>query len=129
LRDALFLLHGFALFHHAGVQPFLDVTHDALVRDPMLDEFDEPFVIQRIEESANVRVEQPAHLLGLEPPFVDFIGTMGLSDFPDSFITVVLLADSRHGLGQHRQVEPGISRLPNGRHRLPCEVLVCVHGV
>ena len=34
-----------ALFHHAGVQPFLDVTHDAIVRNPMLDELRQPFVV------------------------------------------------------------------------------------
>ncbi|HWE95318.1 MAG TPA: hypothetical protein VG269_15230 [Tepidisphaeraceae bacterium] len=53
--------------HHAGVQPFLDVTHDATICDPVLDELHQPFVVQRVEEPANVRVEQPAHLLRLNP--------------------------------------------------------------
>ena len=66
LWRSFFLSGAFAFFHHAGVQPFLDVTHNAIVRDPVFDEFDEPFVIQRVEESANVRVEQPTHLLGLD---------------------------------------------------------------
>ena len=66
LRRSFFLPRAFALFHHAGVQPFLDVTHDALVRNPVLDELHQPFVIQRVEESTNVRVEQLVHLLCLD---------------------------------------------------------------
>ena len=66
LRDAFFLFHVLAVFHHAGVQPFLDVTHDAWVADPVLDELHQPFVVQRIEKPANVRVEQPVHLLALD---------------------------------------------------------------
>lgn len=63
---------------------------------------------------------------GVMPPpplFAGFRGTMGLSDFPRSFIGVVLLADSRRGpVGHHAQAKRGISRFP-------CEVCPCVHGV
>ena len=34
---------------HARVQPLLDVAHDALVRDPVLDEFNQPFVNYGVE--------------------------------------------------------------------------------
>ena len=51
------------VLQHTGSQPFLDEPHDAPVRHPVLDEADEPFVVQRIEEAPNVRIEHPVHLL------------------------------------------------------------------
>jgi hypothetical protein len=49
------------LLQHAGPQPSLDEAHDAPVRHTVLEETDEPFVVQRIEEATNVRVEHPLH--------------------------------------------------------------------
>jgi hypothetical protein len=43
----------------------------------------------------------------LAPLFAGFIGTTGLSDFPDSFIGVVLLADARRGPGSPSRPNPG----------------------
>ena len=40
-----------SLLQHARVQPFLDESHDAPVRHAVLDEANEPFVVQRIEEA------------------------------------------------------------------------------
>jgi hypothetical protein len=50
-----------AVLQHAGAQPFLDETHDASVGHTVLDEADEPVVVQRIEKATNVRVEHPVH--------------------------------------------------------------------
>src|SRR5688500_15501927 len=49
------------VLQHTGPEPFLDQAHDAPVRHAMLDKLHQPFVIQRVEESANVCVEYPAH--------------------------------------------------------------------
>jgi hypothetical protein len=48
----------FAVLQHAGSEPLLDEPHDTPVRDTVLDEADEPFVVQRIEERTDVRVER-----------------------------------------------------------------------
>src|SRR6267378_6921590 len=57
------LLHSypFPILQHAGVEPFLDQSHDAPVCYPMLDELHQPFVRNRIEEAANVDIEHPVH--------------------------------------------------------------------
>jgi hypothetical protein len=41
--------YSFSILQHAGVQPFLDQPHDALICNPMLDKLDQPFVGQPIE--------------------------------------------------------------------------------
>ena len=51
------------LLQHARVQPFLDETYDASVRDAVLDKLHEPAVVDGIEESTDVDVEHPVHLL------------------------------------------------------------------
>jgi site-specific DNA recombinase len=58
----LFLPYVPAVLQHARVQPLLDVTQDAPVRDPVPDELHEPSVVQGVEEPADVRVEHVAHL-------------------------------------------------------------------
>jgi len=50
-----------ALFQHARVQPFLDETHHAPVRYPILEEPDQPLMRQPIEEAAHVQVQHPIH--------------------------------------------------------------------
>ena len=54
------------ILQHAGVQPFLDEPHDAPVRDPVLDEPHQPFVVERVEEAPDVRIEHPVHLLVID---------------------------------------------------------------
>jgi hypothetical protein len=39
------------VFHHPGLQPFADQANDAAVTDPVLDEADQPLVVDRIEGS------------------------------------------------------------------------------
>ncbi len=56
-----------ALLHHARLQPFLDQADDSLVSDPMLDELDQPFVIDFVEKCPNVQIEHPVHLLARNP--------------------------------------------------------------
>src|SRR6266545_2906714 len=53
--------HSLPLLQHARPQPLLDEAHDAPVRNTVLDEADEPFVVQRVEEPPNVRIEHPVH--------------------------------------------------------------------
>ena len=53
--------YSFPILQHAGVEPFLDQSHDAPVCYPMLDEFHQPFVRNRIEKAANVNIEHPVH--------------------------------------------------------------------
>src|ERR1051325_5961695 len=48
-------------FQHACVQPFTDEPQHALVRHSMLDELNQPFVVQTIEERADVAIQHPVH--------------------------------------------------------------------
>src|ERR671918_231214 len=50
------------VLQHAGIEPFLDQPHDALVRNPMLDELHQPPVVDGIEEPTDVGIEHPVHL-------------------------------------------------------------------
>src|SRR6266478_6490194 len=52
----------FPILQHAGVEPFLDQSHDAPICDPVLDEFHQPFVGKPIEKVANIQIEHPVHL-------------------------------------------------------------------
>src|SRR5262249_55152812 len=65
----------FPVLQHTGLKPLLDLPHDALVRDPVLDELPHPFVVDGIEKAANVRIEHPAHL---SPADRDHHGIEGL---------------------------------------------------
>jgi hypothetical protein len=40
---------------------FLNQADDALVADPMLDEADEPIIVQRVEERADIGVQNEVH--------------------------------------------------------------------
>src|SRR6516164_1986461 len=51
------------VFHDARLQPFLDQADDAPVADPMLQEADQPFLVDLIEERSDVGVQYEAHLL------------------------------------------------------------------
>ena len=63
----IFAPRSLPILQHAGVQPFLDQPHDAPVRDPMLDELHQPFVVESIEETADVHIEHPVHLPRQDP--------------------------------------------------------------
>src|SRR3989440_7816657 len=51
-----------SLFQHARFQPFTDESHHALVCYPVLDELNQPFMVQTIEERAEVAIQHPVHL-------------------------------------------------------------------
>src|ERR1041384_2520750 len=51
-----------AFFQHARVQPFTDEPHHALVSYTMLDELNQPFMVQTIKERADVAIQHPVHL-------------------------------------------------------------------
>src|SRR5882757_5063032 len=62
LGRPLFHSYPFPILQHAGVEPFLDQSHDAPICYPVLDELHQPFVRDRIEKAANVNIEHPVHL-------------------------------------------------------------------
>ncbi len=63
LGRPFFHSYPFPILQHACVEPFLDQSHDAPVRHPVLDELHQPFVRKRIEKAANVQIQHPVHLL------------------------------------------------------------------
>src|SRR6266704_3865445 len=52
---------------YACAQPFLDEPHDAPVRYPVLAELHQAFVVDGIEETPNVRIQHPVHVLSMDP--------------------------------------------------------------
>src|ERR1051325_9327739 len=48
-------------FQHARVQPFADEPHHAPVSYAVLDELNQPFMVQLIEERADVAIQHPVH--------------------------------------------------------------------
>src|SRR3979490_207772 len=44
------------------LEPFLDLTDDALIADPVLHEPDQPFLAHRVEERLDVGVQYEVHL-------------------------------------------------------------------
>ena len=61
LRRAFFHSYPLPVLQHAGVQPFLDESHNASIRNSMLDELHQPFVRNLIEKAANIQIKHPAH--------------------------------------------------------------------
>jgi hypothetical protein len=51
-----------AVLHHACVQPFQQQPNEARIADPVLDELPHPFVLDRVEERADIGIEHPAYL-------------------------------------------------------------------
>jgi hypothetical protein len=63
LRRPVFACRPRPVFDHSCPEPFLDQAQDPLVRDPVLEELQQPAMIKAGEEVADVRVEHPVHLL------------------------------------------------------------------
>src|SRR5580704_5436651 len=61
LRRPFLHSYPFPILQHAGVEPFLDQSHDAPICNPMLDELHKPFVGKPIEEALDVQIEHPVH--------------------------------------------------------------------
>ena len=66
LRNPFHCLHPEALFQHTRLQPFLDQADDPAITDPMLDEPHQPFSAERVEEGADIGVEDPVDLARLD---------------------------------------------------------------
>src|ERR1700730_15866609 len=62
LGRSFFTARPLSFFQHARVQPFTNEPHDALVSYSVLDELHQPFMVQTIEERADVAVQHPFHL-------------------------------------------------------------------
>src|SRR5438132_11703981 len=58
----LFRLCSSPILQHAGVEPFLDQSHNAPICNPVLEEFHPPFVGKPIEKVADIQIEHPVHL-------------------------------------------------------------------
>jgi site-specific DNA recombinase len=54
------------VFEDARLEPFLDQADDAPVADPMLQEADQPFLVDLVEERSDVGVQYIAHLLAVD---------------------------------------------------------------
>ena len=51
-----------SIFDNANLEPFCDEAQDALVRDTVLEETDNPRVGHGIEKAPDIRIEHPVHL-------------------------------------------------------------------
>src|SRR3954451_20091077 len=56
-----------SVFQDTRLEPFLDLTDDALIADPVLHEPDQPFLAHRVEERLDVGVQYEVHLLAGNP--------------------------------------------------------------
>jgi hypothetical protein len=63
LRSATYATCSASIFDSADLEPFCNEAQDALVRDPVLEETDNPRVGHGIEKGPDVRIEHPVHLL------------------------------------------------------------------
>lgn len=66
LRHSFFRLLSLTIKHDSGLQPFLDQADHALILNSMFDKFDQPFVVEVIEKSSDVSIQDPVHLLGVD---------------------------------------------------------------
>ena len=51
-----------AVLKHTRLQPFPDQTDNTLVADPVLNELDQPIMIDCVEERTDIGIENPMHL-------------------------------------------------------------------
>src|SRR5882762_4280841 len=68
LGRPFFHSYPFPILQHAGVEPFLDQSHDAPICYPVLDDFHQPFVGKPIEKVANIQIEHPVHFSRQQSP-------------------------------------------------------------
>src|SRR5260370_9563124 len=59
---SLFTARPLSLFQHACVQPFANEPHHALVSYSVLNELNQPLMVQTIKERADVSIQHPIHL-------------------------------------------------------------------
>ncbi len=67
LRGPALAPHPLPVFEDTGSQPFLDQPQDPRIPDPVLDEFLHPSPTYGIEETADVGITHPVHLLPADP--------------------------------------------------------------
>jgi hypothetical protein len=63
LWGSFFAAPPLSFFQHACVQPFSDEPHYALVCYPVLDELNQPLMVQSIEKRTDVAIQHPVHFL------------------------------------------------------------------
>src|SRR6202045_630371 len=63
LRGATYAACSASTFDSADLEPFCNKAQDALVRDTVLEEADNPWVGHGIEEAPDIRIQHPVHLL------------------------------------------------------------------
>jgi hypothetical protein len=59
--------HPFALFQHAGFEPFLNQAHDAPIGYAVLDKFHQPPLIESVIKLPDVGIEHPSHFSRSDP--------------------------------------------------------------
>jgi hypothetical protein len=67
LNRSYLTLHPFALFQHAGLEPFLNQAHDAPIGYAVLDKLHQPPLIESVIKLPDVGIEHPAHLPRTDP--------------------------------------------------------------
>jgi hypothetical protein len=55
-----------AIFENTCCQPLADQSYDPSIANPVLDETDQPILVDRVEERPNVGIEDP-----VDPPLPD----------------------------------------------------------
>src|SRR4029077_12472339 len=67
LNCSYLAVYSFALFQHAGFEPFLDQAHDAPVGYAVLDKLHQPFLIESVIKLPDVGIEHPVPFLRSDP--------------------------------------------------------------
>src|SRR5208283_1816871 len=66
LPGSPFTCHDLPVFEDPRLQPFLYQADDACIGYPMLDEFDQPLMADRIEKASDIQVKNPVHFTLLD---------------------------------------------------------------
>src|SRR5947207_7416780 len=66
LRDASLTVRPDPFIQHSSLQPFAYQTNHAFIRNPMLQEADQPISAQPVEEASDIDIEDPVHLFPVD---------------------------------------------------------------
>jgi hypothetical protein len=66
LRHSFFRLLPLTIKHDSCLEPLLDQADHAFILNSMFDKLDQPRVVEVIEKSSDVSIQDPAHLLGVD---------------------------------------------------------------
>jgi len=94
------------IFKDARLKPFLDQADDVRVADPVLQETDEPCLVDRVEEVPDVRIENVVHLLAGDPDYqgIQRIVLSALGSEPVRETVVILTCEIAPNIDPTRKV-------------------------